>query len=131
VDNAGQQFTTLSWYNNGTLRAQTYYDQTNALFVSGTDVSAAYVFKTNTVEAMRISAARGVSIGTSTDAGVNNLLVNGNVTGANFITNGATAFTITQSGTKLLFRYGATTIASLDSSGNFIVIGNVTAFGTP
>jgi hypothetical protein len=95
VDNAGQQFTTLSWYNNGTLRAQTYYDQTNALFVSGTDVAAAYVFKTNTVEAMRISAARGVSIGTSTDAGANNLLVNGTVTANSFGAVSATSVTAT------------------------------------
>ena len=79
VDNAGQQFTTLSWYNNGSLRAQNYYDQTNAIFVSGTDVAAAYLFKTNGIEAMRISAARGVSIGTGSDAGLNNLLVNGTI----------------------------------------------------
>lgn len=66
VDNAGQQFTTLSWYNNGSLRAQTYYDQTNALLVSGTDVSAAYVFKTNGIERMRINpTTANVSINTS------------------------------------------------------------------
>jgi hypothetical protein len=76
VDNAGQQFTTLSWYNNGSLRAQTYYDQTNALLVSGTDVAAAYVFKTNSVERMRINATTGnVSINTSSTPV--SLLVNG------------------------------------------------------
>ena len=42
-----------------------------------------------------------------------------------------TNFSIVQSGSKLLFKYGATTIGSLDSSGNFIVIGNVTGNGTP
>ena len=131
IDNGGQQFTTLSLYNNGTEKAQMYWDQTNTLFVFGTDAGAPVVFKAATVERMRISTAGGVSIGTNTDAGVGNLLVNGNVTGANFITNGSTAFTITQSGTKLLFKYGATTIASLDSSGNFIALANVTAYGTP
>jgi hypothetical protein len=66
VDNAGQQFTTFSWYNNGSLRAQTYYDQTNALLVSGTDVGAAYVFKTNGIERMRINpTTANVSINTS------------------------------------------------------------------
>jgi hypothetical protein len=76
VDNAGQQFTTFSWYNNGTLKAQTYYDQTNSLFVSGTDVAAAYVFKTNTFERMRINATTGnVSINTSSTP--ISLLVNG------------------------------------------------------
>jgi hypothetical protein len=42
-----------------------------------------------------------------------------------------TNFVVEQSGTKLLFKYNATTIASLDSSGNFIALGNVTAYGTP
>jgi hypothetical protein len=31
----------------------------------------------------------------------------------------------------LVFKYGATTIASMDSSGNLITIANVTAYGTP
>jgi hypothetical protein len=35
------------------------------------------------------------------------------------------------SGTKLYFNYNGTNVASLDSSGNFIALGNVTAFGTP
>lgn len=42
-----------------------------------------------------------------------------------------TNFSVEESGGKLLFKYGATTIASMDSSGNFIGIANVTAFGTP
>lgn len=42
-----------------------------------------------------------------------------------------TNFTVQQSGTKLLFKYGSTTLASLDSSGNFTVIGNVVVGGTP
>lgn len=66
VDNNGQQYTTLSWYNNGVEKAQTYWDQTNNLFVSGTDISAAYVFKTNGIESMRIGGSTGnVSIGTA------------------------------------------------------------------
>ncbi|CAB5219436.1 hypothetical protein UFOVP229_72 [uncultured Caudovirales phage] len=42
-----------------------------------------------------------------------------------------TNFSILQVGSKLVFKYGATTIGSLDSSGNFVVIGNVTGYGTP
>ena len=42
-----------------------------------------------------------------------------------------TNFTVTQSGTKLIIQNGSTTIASLDASGNLIVLGNVTAYGTP
>jgi hypothetical protein len=42
-----------------------------------------------------------------------------------------TNFSVEESGGKLLFKYGATTIASMDSGGNFTTIANVTAFGTP
>lgn len=42
-----------------------------------------------------------------------------------------TNFTVQESGGKLVFKYGATTIASLDSSGNFIALANVTGYGTP
>jgi hypothetical protein len=42
-----------------------------------------------------------------------------------------TNFTISQAGSKLVFKHGTTTIGSLDSSGNFVVIGNVTGYGTP
>jgi hypothetical protein len=40
-------------------------------------------------------------------------------------------FSITQSGTKLLFKYNGATIASMDSSGNIISAANITAYGTP
>jgi hypothetical protein len=86
LDNAGQQFTTLSIYNNGTQKSQIYWDQTNTLFVLGTDVSAPVVFKTATVERMRVTSTGGVSIGTSTDPGQNNLLVNGDIQAAGNIT---------------------------------------------
>jgi hypothetical protein len=42
-----------------------------------------------------------------------------------------TNFSITEVGGKLVFKYGATTIASMDSSGNFIALGSNTAGGTP
>jgi len=40
-------------------------------------------------------------------------------------------WSVTPSGTKLYFNYNGTNVASLDSSGNFIALGNVTAFTTP
>lgn len=40
-------------------------------------------------------------------------------------------FSIVESGGKLLIKYGATTIGSIDSSGNFTMLANVTAYGTP
>jgi len=53
---------------------------------------------------------------------------------AGSMTTGATAgtaFTVTQSGTKLNFAYGGTTVFSIDSTGNIIAKLNVTAYGTP
>jgi hypothetical protein len=40
-------------------------------------------------------------------------------------------WSITPTGTKLFFNYNGTNVGSLDSSGNFIALGNVTAYGTP
>jgi len=51
-------------------------------------------------------------------------------TSANSIAN-AGGWSVTPVGTKLVFSYNSLTVGSLDSSGNFIVIGNVTAYGTP
>jgi hypothetical protein len=53
---------------------------------------------------------------------------------AGSLTTGATAgtaWTVVQSGTKLNFAYGGTTVFSIDSSGNTIAKANVTAYGTP
>lgn len=42
-----------------------------------------------------------------------------------------TNFTVEESGGKLLFKYGATTIASMDSAGVFTTLSDITANGTP
>jgi hypothetical protein len=42
-----------------------------------------------------------------------------------------TNFTIEESGGKLLFKHGSTTIASLTSAGLFTTLSNVAAGGTP
>lgn len=42
-----------------------------------------------------------------------------------------TNFAVFQSGSKLYFQYNGTNIASLDSSGNFIALNNITAFASP
>ena len=51
-------------------------------------------------------------------------------TSANAIANSG-GWAITPSGTKLYFNYNGTNVASLDSSGNFTSLANVTAYGTP
>jgi len=64
----------------------------------------------------------GLSVGSATNAT--------NATNATKITNSG-GWNVTPTGTKLYFNYNGTNVGSLDSSGNFIVIGNVTAYGTP
>lgn len=49
--------------------------------------------------------------------------------GANALS--TTNFSIVESGGKLYFKYGSTEIASLDSSGNFTTLTDITAYGTP
>jgi hypothetical protein len=72
-------------------------------------------------------------LGTPTSGNLSNCTfptLNQNTTGSagSLVTTG---FSIVESGGKLFFKYGATNIASLDSSGNFIALANVTAYGTP
>jgi hypothetical protein len=69
--------------------------------------------------------ANGLTLsGTVTSSG--NITLSGSVTSLT-----TTNFTVQQASGKLYFYYGATAIGSLDSSGNFIALGNVTAYGTP
>jgi hypothetical protein len=53
-----------------------------------------------------------------------------NSVNATRITN-AGGWNITPSGTKLFFNYNGANVASIDSSGNLIMLANVTAYGTP
>jgi len=57
--------------------------------------------------------------------------LNQNTTGSSGSVANSGGWSITPSGTKLYFNYNGTNVGSLDSSGNFIVTGNVTAYGTP
>ena len=42
-----------------------------------------------------------------------------------------TNFSVLEADGKLVFYYGATAIASMDSSGNFTTLADTTAYGTP
>ena len=127
------------------------------LVSNGTDIIDA----TNYISSLTLGSALPVTSGgtgvtTSTGSGANVLatsptlvtpalgtptaLVATNASGtavnlsAGSLTTGATAgtaFTVTQSGTKLNFAYGGTTVFSIDSTGNIIAKLNVTAYGTP
>jgi len=126
--------------------AQVYYDGTDCFSsqtgsagnftVNGT-LTATGITDTGALSATTIG---GTTITASTQfsgpgtglTGTASSLTVGNATTATNATNLATTnFTITESGGKLLIKYGATTIASIDSSGNIISAANVTAYGTP
>lgn len=57
--------------------------------------------------------------------------LNQNTTGSSGSISNSGGWSVTPSGTKLYFNYNGTNVGSLDSSGNFIALGNVTAYGTP
>ena len=57
--------------------------------------------------------------------------LNQNTTGSSGSIAVSGGWAVTPSGTKLYFAYNGVNKGSLDSSGNFIVVGNVTAYGTP
>jgi hypothetical protein len=87
----------------------------------------------------------GLAIGTNVPAptgtgasGTWAIAISGNAATATSATNATNAtnlvtasFSVVESGGKLYFKFGATNIASLDSSGNFVSLANVTAYGTP
>jgi hypothetical protein len=101
---------TMTIWSDGTNFAQQNTHLTSPSFTTpalGTPASGVLTNCTGT--------ASGLTAGTATNA-------------VNLVT---TNFSIVESGGKLVFKYGATTIASMDSSGNIITIGEVTAGGTP
>jgi hypothetical protein len=72
-------------------------------------------------------------VGTNITGTAAGLSIGGNAataTSATQITNSG-GWSVTPSGTKLYFNYNGTNVGSLDSTGNFIVAGNVTAYGAP
>jgi hypothetical protein len=78
----------------------------------------------------------GVVTGTAGSSLVGNVTGNltGNVTGNTSGSAGSLAttnFSIVQASGKLYFKYGGTNIASMDSSGNFVALADITAYGTP
>ena len=69
-----------------------------------------------------VSAASGTDIATA----LGSTAVQNSTNSANLKT---TNFSIVETVDGLVFKYGTTTIGKLDSSGNFSVTGNITAYG--
>jgi len=119
----------------------------NSLDTSGqmppTNLNAPVPISKGGTNASTASAARtnlGLAIGTDVPAptgtgasGTWPINISGNASGSSASSGSLVTanFSIVESGGKLYFRYGATNIASLDSSGNFIALANVSAFDAP
>jgi len=114
------------------------------------DTSSNMIFATVSTEAMRITSAGRVGIGTTTPSTA--LQVNGTVTATTFAGAGTsltgtasgltvgtatnatnlvtTNFSIVESGGYIYIKNGSTNICRIDSSGNAVFAGNVTAYGS-
>jgi len=106
--------------------------------LSASNFRTAIGVSSGTVTAVTASAPLASSGGTTPNITLSGALpiANGGTGNINGIAVSApllqtTNFTISEVGGKLVFKYGATTIASMDSSGNLTTIANVTAYGTP
>lgn len=76
------------------------------------------------------TAANVTAYGYQTAAQVTTAINAGTSATANKIAN-AGGWSVTPTGTKLYFNYNGANVGSLDSSGNFIALGNVSAYGMP
>ena len=92
-----------------------------------TDTSGAMVLQTSGANAISISSSQVVSLANplATPQGGT-----GNTTGAATAIANTGGWAVTPTGTKLYFSYNGTNVASMDSSGNLIVRGNITANST-
>jgi hypothetical protein len=105
--------------------------------VAGSNITITGTWPNQTI-AGAASGGTGTVTSVAGTGSTNGLSLSGTVTTSGNITLGGavtslttTNFTIEEAGGKLIFRFGATVIASMDSSGNLTTLNNVTAFGTP
>lgn len=105
------------------------------VYTDGTNVVSAFTY----VPSLTAGAFVGPLTGNVTGNLTGNVTgdVTGNASTATSATSATSAtqlsstnWTVTESGGILYFKYGGVNKASLDSSGNLIVVGNITAYGT-
>jgi len=97
--------------------------------VSGDAVEYSQLVASSAVANITSGTINGAVIGGSNPAAITGTTITGTtITGTLFNT---TNFHISESGGKLIFKYGTTTIASLDSTGVFTTLSSVVGAGTP
>lgn len=113
----------------------------NSLLIQTGDTTAITI---NSSQAVALTNPLPVASGGTGSNATTFCSLTSNVTGTLPVANGGTGntsgasasvattnWTVAESAGKLVFSYGGVAKGSLDSSGNFIVTGNVTAYGTP
>jgi len=137
TDQSGNWETGLGTYSTTgpTLTRTTVYQSSNS--------NAAVTFSGTVNVFVTYPSGRSVNLDASGNSTALGTPVSGNLTNCTFPTlnqnttgtSGGIAvsggWSVSPSGTKLNFIYNGVTVASLDSSGNFIAKANVTAYGTP
>lgn len=103
---------------NGTGATGTWGISISGNAATATSATTAASATTATTATSATTATTATTAGYATTAGEATMLVSSN-------------FKIVQSGSKLYFKYNNVDIASLDSTGNFVALGNVGAFTTP
>jgi hypothetical protein len=103
--------------------------------VQGSNITITGTWPNQTIAAA--SPGTGTVTSVSGTGSANGLSLSGTVTSSGNITLGGsvtslttTNFSISESGGILVFKYGSTTIATMDSSGNLTTLANMTAYGS-
>lgn len=127
-------FTTLDVSGNSTIGTTS----TNTLAINATATTATQTAGDNSTKLATTAYVDAVAgtLGTMATQDANAVAITGGtITGTYGLNASGLANTggwaVTPTGTKLYFSYNGTNVGSLDSSGNFIALGNVTAYGTP
>jgi hypothetical protein len=115
-----------TWVNQSTLSVGSAVNATNTTNIAGGSANV-IPYQTATGTTSFLPAGTAGYVLTSNGSGSAPSWATGGTAGSLVTTN----YSITEVGGNLVFKYGATTIASMDSSGNLITLGSNTAGGTP
>ncbi len=134
LDTQGDNGNYTFWGSDNSNGSAFYANSSANACIFGTSTTTNIQFVTDFTERVRILGTTGnVGIGTSSPTAklhvVGNAIIAGNITVSANVK--FTGWQIYEQGTKLYFAYNGVNKMSLDTGGNLIAAGDVTAFGTP